>query len=97
MYAWPALQSFDTPHEAQQGYCGQITAIDREFARLLKALDDNGMSDNTIIIYTSDHDDLMGSHGHMAKQMSHDKSSRVPFFLHHPEAKTPWASEWCSS
>ncbi|HEY0308063.1 MAG TPA: sulfatase-like hydrolase/transferase [Acidobacteriaceae bacterium] len=91
--AWTALQSFDTLHEAQQGYYGGITAIDKEFARLLKTLDDNGMIDNTIIVYTSDHGDLMGSHGHMAKQMPHEESCRVPFFLHHPKAKTPRASD----
>ncbi|SNT13134.1 Arylsulfatase A [Granulicella rosea] len=91
--AWPALQSFDTLHEAQQGYYGGITAIDKEFARLLKTLDDHGMTGNTIIVYTSDHGDLMGSHGHMAKQMPHEESCHVPFFLHHPEAKTPHASD----
>ena len=81
------LASMDALHKAQQGYYGAITAVDKEFARLLKALDDNGMADNTIVIYTSDHGDMMGSHGHMDKQMPHEESCHVPFMVRLPELK----------
>ena len=84
---YPQLKSLETLHQAEQGYYGAISAVDKEFARLLKALDDNGMADNTIVIYTSDHGEMMGSHGHMAKQMPHEESCRVPFFVRHPELK----------
>ncbi|WP_446743560.1 sulfatase family protein [Silvibacterium acidisoli] len=90
---WPALKSLETLHQAEQGYYGAITAIDKEFARLLKALEDNGMADNTMVIYTSDHGEMMGSHGHMAKQMPHEESCRVPFFLRHPEGRQQHASD----
>jgi arylsulfatase A-like enzyme len=79
------LQSLEKLHAAEQGYYGAITAVDKEFARLLKTLDDNGMAENTIVIYTSDHGEMMGSHGHMGKQMPHEESCRVPFFIRHPE------------
>ena len=84
---WEALASMDTLREAEQGYYGGISAVDKEFARLLKSLDDNGMTDNTIVIYTSDHGEMMGSHGHMAKQMPHEESCRVPFFIRLPESR----------
>jgi arylsulfatase A-like enzyme len=42
------------------------------------------MADDTIVVYTSDHGDMMGSHGHMAKQMPHEESCRVPFFVRLP-------------
>ena len=84
---YPGLDSMDALHQAAQGYYGGITAIDKEFARLLKALDENGMSDNTIVVYTSDHGEMMGSHGHMAKQMPHEESCHVPFFVRVPGAK----------
>jgi arylsulfatase A-like enzyme len=86
---YPQLQSFDTLRQAEQGYYGAITAIDKEFARLLKTLDDNGMTDNTIVVYSSDHGEMMGSHGHMAKQMPHDESCRVPFMVRVPQMKNP--------
>ncbi|MFP5233089.1 MAG: sulfatase [Acidobacteriota bacterium] len=81
---YPPLKSFETLREAEQGYYGAITAIDQEFARLLKTLDENGMAEDTIVVYTSDHGEMMGSHGHMAKQMPHEESCRVPFFVRLP-------------
>jgi arylsulfatase A-like enzyme len=84
---WEALDSFDALREAEQGYYGGITAVDKEFARLLRTLDENGMADDTIVVYTSDHGEMMGSHGHMAKQMPHEESCRVPFFVRLPGMK----------
>ncbi len=81
------LNSIENLHKAQRGYYGGITAIDLEFARILKTLDETGHADNTIVIYTSDHGEMMGSHGHMAKQMPHEESCRVPFFVRVPNTK----------
>lgn len=67
-----------------QGYYAHIRAIDREFARLLKALDDTGQAENTIVIFTSDHGEMAGSHGRMYKQVPHEESVRVPFFVRIP-------------
>ncbi|MFC6646901.1 sulfatase [Granulicella cerasi] len=90
---WGALESDATLRQATQGYYGGVTAVDLEFARLLKTLKENGQEENTIVIYTSDHGDMMGSHGHMAKQMPHEESSHVPFFIRHPQFKKPRKSE----
>lgn len=90
---YPQLESMETLHTAEQGYYGGITAIDEQVARLMKTLDDNGMTENTIVVYTSDHGEMMGSHGHMAKQMPHEESCRVPFMMRHPENKSPRASD----
>jgi len=59
---YPQLESLETLRQAEQGYYGAITAIDKEFERLLKALDENGMAGDTIVVYTSDHGEMMGSH-----------------------------------
>lgn len=84
---YPQLESFDTLRKAEQGYYGGITAVDKEFARLLDTLDENGMADDTVVVYTSDHGEMMGSHGHMAKQMPHEESCSVPFFVRVPGMK----------
>jgi arylsulfatase A-like enzyme len=86
---YPQLQSIDTLRQAEQGYYGGITAVDKEFARLLKTLEANGMADDTIVIYTSDHGEMMGAHGHMAKQMPHEESCHVPFFVRIPGTSGP--------
>ena len=71
-------------HEAMQGYFGGITGIDLEFARILKALDESGQAENTIVIYTSDHGEMMGSQGRMAKMVPYEESCRVPFSIRYP-------------
>lgn len=82
--AYPQLESFEALHQAEQGYYGGITAVDKEFSRLLNALEENGMAEDTIVVYSSDHGEMMGAHGHMAKQMPHEESCRVPFIVRLP-------------
>ena len=67
-----------------QGYYAHIRAIDREFGRLLQALDETGQADNTIVIFTSDHGEMAGSHGRMYKQLPHEESAHVPFYVRYP-------------
>ncbi len=67
------------------GYYGMIEGVDREFARLLKALDEAGVADNTIVIFTSDHGDMIGSQGYKAKRWPYEESARVPFLIRYPK------------
>lgn len=78
------VRSKEAIRKFHQGYYAHIRAIDREFGRLLKALDDTGQADNTIVIFTSDHGEMAGSHGRMYKQVPHEESARVPFFVRYP-------------
>lgn len=81
------MSSLQALREAEQGYSGGITAIDKEFARLLKGLDESDMWEDTIVVYTSDHGEMMDSHGRRAKQMPHEESCRVPFFVRLPAGR----------
>jgi arylsulfatase A-like enzyme len=65
-------------------YYGAITGIDEQFARLLKALDESGQADNTIVVFTSDHGEMLGSHGRMQKQCPFEEAVRVPFMVRYP-------------
>lgn len=78
------VQSRASIEKFYQGYYAHIRAIDREFARLLKALDDTGQSENTIVVFSSDHGEMAGSHGRMYKQVPFEESARVPFFVRYP-------------
>jgi arylsulfatase A-like enzyme len=69
---------------AMQGYNGAITGVDAEFGRLLATLEASGQAEDTIVVYTSDHGDMMGSQGRMAKQVPFEESCRVPFFIRYP-------------
>ena len=80
----PWLRSEDGFHKAMQGYIGGITGIDTEFGRILKALDETGQADNTIVIFTSDHGEMMGSQGKKGKVFPYDESNHVPFAVRYP-------------
>jgi arylsulfatase A-like enzyme len=78
------VQSTGTIEKFHRGYYAHIRAIDREFGRLLKALDETGLAENTIVVFTSDHGEMAGSHGRMYKQVPFEESARVPFFVRYP-------------
>ena len=61
-----------------------IRQIDIQIGRLIEYLKQNGQYENTIFIYTSDHGDMLGSHGHLNKQLYYDESVRIPVLLSWP-------------
>ena len=65
-----------------RGYYAHITALDEQFGRLLDALEESGQRQNTIIVYTSDHGDMLGSQGFMNKQLPYEESVKVPLLVH---------------
>ena len=67
-----------------KGYYAHMTALDDCMAELLKTLDETGLAENTIVVYTSDHGDMLHSRGAMKKQQPWDESLRVPFLLRWP-------------
>jgi len=76
--------AFSTAWDAFQGYHAHVSAIDDELGRLMARLDALGLADNTILIYTSDHGSMLGSHGVGSKRQPYEESIRVPFILRWP-------------
>ncbi len=71
--------------ELLAGYYAHCTALDKCVGALRDALDRKGIADNTILVFTSDHGDMLGSQGMWKKQNPFDESIRVPFLLRYPE------------
>jgi arylsulfatase A-like enzyme len=67
-----------------RGYYAHIAALDECLARLLATLERTGTAENTIVVFTSDHGDMMRSQGLTTKLYPWDESVRVPFLLRHP-------------
>jgi arylsulfatase A-like enzyme len=72
--------------EVLRGYYGACEALDTGFERLLTAMDELGITDDTIIVYTSDHGDMVGSHRMLLKQCPLEESIHVPFLIRYPAA-----------
>ena len=86
------LKSTDQFHHAMQGYLGGISGIDAEFGRLMAALDRLGLAEDTIVFFTSDHGEMMGSQGKGGKILPYDESNHVPFFARYPGVTPKGAS-----
>lgn len=66
------------------GYYAHCTAMDDMIGDLRATLAEQGLTENTIFVFTSDHGDMLGSQGEQRKQRPWDESIRVPFLLHWP-------------
>ena len=66
------------------GYYAHCTALDQCFGELMKTLDDTDLADDTIVVFTSDHGDMLGSQGATKKQRPWDESILVPMLLRYP-------------
>ena len=62
-------------------YLAAVTSCDDNFGRLLDFLDMEGLDENTIVVFSSDHGEMMGSHGRYAKSIWYDESIGIPFLI----------------
>ena len=69
---------------ARRGYYGMISYIDDLFGKLMQALDESGYSDNTAIIFASDHGDMIGERGMWFKKTLYNPAIQVPLMIAHP-------------
>lgn len=70
--------------EWRRVYYAMVHLLDHEVGRLCAALDEAGIADDTILVYTSDHGEMMGSQGHIQKNTFYEEAARVPFLVRWP-------------
>lgn len=66
-------------------YFAMVTGVDEQIGRVLKTLKEQGLDNNTIVVITSDHGEMMGSHGLMSKNVWYEESVNVPFIIRWPD------------
>jgi arylsulfatase A-like enzyme len=74
----------DVNERAYCDYYAQCTALDDQMARLLAFLRETGLENNTLVVFTSDHGDMLGSQGHQKKQKPWEESIHVPLIMRWP-------------
>ncbi|MEM8812264.1 MAG: choline-sulfatase [Pseudomonadota bacterium] len=78
---------------ARQAYYGSLSFIDDKVGAVLHALHGAGFSNNTVIVFTSDHGEMLGERGLWLKKTFFEPALRVPLILHWPEELAPGRSE----
>ncbi len=70
-------------------YYAAISMVDEQVGRILDALEETGQLDNTLIIFTTDHGELLGDYGLYQKWNPYDSCARIPFIVRYPQKLAP--------
>lgn len=84
-------QKESTHEQVRAGYYGSIEFIDLQLNRLKETLSDQGLLEDTVIMFVSDHGDMMGDHDMYRKSVGYEGSARVPLVMHVPPR---WREGW---
>lgn len=74
-----------------RNYAGMCSQVDQALGPILKSLEDSGQAENTIVVFTSDHGEMMGSHSLIGKEVLYEESVRIPLLL-----RVPFRQSGCS-
>jgi arylsulfatase A-like enzyme len=83
-WATPPKDYHNLVGQYQQGYYAMTADIDRTLGNLLAAIRDLGLEGDTLLVFTSDHGEMFGSHGRRAKYIFYEEACRVPFLVRWP-------------
>lgn len=72
-----------------EDYLGTIRSVDRNLGRIMEYLEQNGLAENTMIIYTSDQGFYLGEHGWFDKRFMYEESFRTPLIIKYPGVIEP--------
>jgi arylsulfatase A-like enzyme len=82
--AWSLSPTRAQLHKMRAHYAANVEMIDRQVGEILDLLEARGRLDNAIIVFASDHGDLMGDHGLSQKWACYDEVTRVPLIVRAP-------------
>lgn len=90
----PNVHDAPNVRKMYQRHMAMVTSIDRAFGRLMDKLREEGLEENTIVVFTSDHGDMLRSHGWgKPKQRPEQESIRVPLIVRWPDRLQPRVSD----
>jgi arylsulfatase len=83
-----APESPETVRECRRQYAACIAVVDDRVGALLQVLEDRGMADDTVVIFTSDHGEMIGDHGLWRKRLMYEPAIHVPLLMAGPGVPT---------
>ncbi len=83
--------------ERLKNYYAMVTSLDDCVGRIVESLEKAGIADNTILCFTSDHGDMLGSQGHKLKQRPWEESINIPFIMRYPNKIKPAKKDYLFS
>ncbi|WP_420320985.1 sulfatase [Flagellimonas sp.] len=90
---WPSMTSEEKMiwkyQRYMQDYLACISSVDDNVGRLLDYMDENGLSENTMVVYTSDQGFYLGEHGWFDKRFIYDESFKTPLLIRWPNKIKP--------
>ncbi|RBR22860.1 hypothetical protein FVER53590_09578 [Fusarium verticillioides] len=86
---WDQNFSEEQIKRAKRAYYGSVSYVDDCIGRLLETLEDAGLAENTIVIFSGDHGDMLGERGLWYKMSYFESSVRVPMLINYPKRFTP--------
>ena len=67
-----------------KNYFANVTGVDEQFGRILQGINDAGLKEDTIVLFTSDHGNCVGTHNLATKNNPFEESMRIPFIIRWP-------------
>lgn len=86
---WGKEMPEDRIRAARRAYYAACTYVDTNIGKLLKVLENTGLADDTIIVFSGDHGDMLGERGLWYKMTWFENSARVPMLVHAPKRFSP--------
>ena len=80
-----SLKNVEGWRKIRANYWGLCSLVDTHAGRILQALKDSNLWDDTLIVFTSDHGDMMGAHRLIAKGVMYEEAIRVPMLIKMPQ------------
>lgn len=80
----PGLRDPESIRRVRRAYYALVSYVDHKLGQLLGSLEDNGFADNTVVVFTSDHGDMLCEKGMVQKRTFYESSSRVPLIVKLP-------------
>jgi len=80
-------QEYSDPEKIKymiSSYYGLVSEVDDWVGKILNKLDELGLSENTLVIFTSDHGEMLGAHGLREKNVFYEESAHIPLIIRFP-------------